>query len=512
MDLPKYSGNIRHILEKKVQVLKQVSPVDEESALLAQYATYQEEARREIQQDNFTSNVPTFAATLLKISNSRWKGVPFILLSGKKLDVKASYVRVLFKKNNFCVSESNTDDCQKFSQIVFHIGGNNVKIGASIIVTKSLGKPVETLNWKFTEDKIKGDVMFYRQKVSDLYIMRPVDEREAYGSLINAVLSGYRHMFVDTERLMESWQIWSPLLKAVTNRQPVLYNGGKEDIHSLNFQIVSNTLKFSNIYLQKHDMMTEVPKMFEIPAAFREKSLVSGTAEQVIQKLADALFNQAQESISARGSFHVAFSGGSTPVKLLRHLTNYYNTFPWYLTHIWQVDERCVKPGDSNLNMQMIQLNLLDYIDIPYSHIHPMPVALAGETCDENFKGDLIYEKEVINMIHNASFDFVLLGVGSDGHTAGLFPNQSSLKEQQKLVIFSEGGPVETSFKRMTLTFKALNNAQNVAVLLLGKGKYEIVQKLNNNNNSLDDFPVTGVIPDKGLLNWYIDTEALLGI
>jgi len=102
MDLPSNSGNISEILQSKVRVLRQVRLPNRLTTLTAQYTTYNMEWMKGDEIAN-VSNVPTFAASALFIDNDRWAGVPFLLMSGKKLDEKASYVRVRFRNSRACM-------------------------------------------------------------------------------------------------------------------------------------------------------------------------------------------------------------------------------------------------------------------------------------------------------------------------------------------------------------------------------------------------------------------------
>ena len=101
MDLPPDSGNISALLASKARVLRQLRPATEHSTLTAQYSTYNFEWMKDDATKN-VSTVPTFSATALFVDNPRWSGVPFVLVSGKKLDEKSSYARIRFKDARFC--------------------------------------------------------------------------------------------------------------------------------------------------------------------------------------------------------------------------------------------------------------------------------------------------------------------------------------------------------------------------------------------------------------------------
>ena len=76
------------------------------------------------------TDVPTFAATVFYVDSNKWRGVPFVLMSGKKLDEKASYVRIVFKNRRFCMNQK-AKGCDNMKQIVFNIGGKLGELIAS---------------------------------------------------------------------------------------------------------------------------------------------------------------------------------------------------------------------------------------------------------------------------------------------------------------------------------------------------------------------------------------------
>ena len=99
MELPSKQATINDVLRTKSNVLKNIAPLDDDSLLIGQYHEYPAEAEIELNRTSYTSTTPTFGAAVLYVDTPRWQGVPFVLMSGKKLDEKASYVRVLFKRS-----------------------------------------------------------------------------------------------------------------------------------------------------------------------------------------------------------------------------------------------------------------------------------------------------------------------------------------------------------------------------------------------------------------------------
>lgn len=90
--------------------------------ITGQYSTYNAEWLAETKGSNQVTEVPTFAAAAFYVDNNRWRGVPFLMLSGKKLDKKSSFVRILFKDNHYCPADK-TANCKGRRQLIFYIGG-----------------------------------------------------------------------------------------------------------------------------------------------------------------------------------------------------------------------------------------------------------------------------------------------------------------------------------------------------------------------------------------------------
>ena len=136
-----------------------------------------------------------------------------------------------------------------------------------------------------------------------------------------------------------------------------------------------------------------------------------------------------------------------------------------------------------------------------------MPVVTGGRLCDEEMGGAHAYAESIRHMVPNSQLDLIVLGVGADGHTASLFPASRLLHvDRETLVVTHEDGP---SFapRRMTLTLSAINKARRVALVVIGKSKKEMIEKLEM-SSSVDEFPVLGVKPVNGTATWYIDFEA----
>lgn len=232
-------------------------------------------------------------------------------------------------------------------------------------------------------------------------------------------------------------------------------------------------------------------------------------ADAVITALAMDLVLQAKACARRFGSFHLALSGGSTPMPLYRRLMfdPAFRDLPWRLTHLWMVDERRVPLDDERSNFGQIREFFTHQSGMPREQIHPMPIG------DD---GDVRYERELRSVLEwrergHDRLDFVVLGMGGDLHTASLFPGSRALDAgADRLVVLNDGFGV-TPPPRITMTFSLLNASRSLAVLVLGEGKRAAIQRLATEHPPPREAPIAGLKPLAGELRWYLDYGACPG-
>lgn len=221
--------------------------------------------------------------------------------------------------------------------------------------------------------------------------------------------------------------------------------------------------------------------------------------------IAEAFVARAQTAIAARGRFHVAMSGGSTPRPLYELLAAapYRDALDWPRIEIWFGDERCVPPDSPRSNFRMVHEALLQHVPVPAVNVHRMrgecPPAEAAQA----------YEHEVQASFGSgapARLDLILLGIGEDGHTASLFPGTDALHERRRQVCAQY---VEAQQEwRLTLTFPVLNAAEALWVLVLGADKAEILGRVLDGPPQPEALPIQSLAPASGRLEWWMDTAA----
>jgi len=229
------------------------------------------------------------------------------------------------------------------------------------------------------------------------------------------------------------------------------------------------------------------------------------TPQKVAESFAADLYKWSQQE----AKMTIALSGGSTPKLLFKHLAEQYvDKIDWSKVHLFWGDERCVPPTDEESNFKMTNDLLLQHIDIPETNVH----RIHGET-PPNREAKRYSEviKEVVETLDAIPcFDLIILGMGDDGHTASIFPNQLRLLEETDYCAVASHP--ETGQYRVTLTGRSLNNAKRVAFLVTGENKAEKVCTVLEHGRGWEKLPAAHVRPKNGELRWYLDEAAAMEI
>lgn len=202
------------------------------------------------------------------------------------------------------------------------------------------------------------------------------------------------------------------------------------------------------------------------------------------EALAERLAEISDQAVRTQGQFVLALAGGSTPQDLYRLLAErYQNRIPWDRTHLFWGDERWVPRTDPVSNFRRVYETLISKIPLPARHLHPIPVETGPPV-----EVALAYEKTLRaffqtgdRVIPEKTFDVVLLGVGADGHTASLFPEDPVLQERTRWVRSVTAPAASASPKRITLTLPPLNASRYAFFLAAGPEKAPVVDLFTRN-------------------------------
>ncbi|HIJ79814.1 MAG: 6-phosphogluconolactonase [Desulfobulbaceae bacterium] len=231
------------------------------------------------------------------------------------------------------------------------------------------------------------------------------------------------------------------------------------------------------------------------------------TIMQLSDGVAGDIVKLARAAVAEKGYFSIVFTGGKTPAFLYELLGSspFVEKMPWQQTHVFWGDERCVPPTDPASNYKLAFDTLLHKGLVPAANIHRMEgedasPALAAQRYQQEIE---LFFKDRAAGKPGSGFDLILLGMGPDGHVASLFPTTPLLSEKRMVVACDglQGNPV---VPRVTLSLSAINQAQNIFMLISGNDKKKIFEEINNNKPGVEvNYPAALVKP-KGLLNWYI--------
>jgi 6-phosphogluconolactonase len=225
--------------------------------------------------------------------------------------------------------------------------------------------------------------------------------------------------------------------------------------------------------------------------------------KEVYKAIAKAIFKLSQDSTQPQ--INIALSGGNSPKGLFKEISkNYSGSIVWNRIHFWWGDERCVSLKSDESNYKMTNDYLLSNISIPEENIH----RINGEEIPDNeairyaseIKGNLNFRGK------NPVFDLILLGLGDDGHTASLFPDQFEIFENENICAVAHH-PI-TAQKRITLTGDVINNANRIFFLVTGESKAMRVSEIMNDDDAAKLLPAYYISPQNGELIWFLDEPA----
>jgi 6-phosphogluconolactonase len=234
----------------------------------------------------------------------------------------------------------------------------------------------------------------------------------------------------------------------------------------------------------------------------RREIIVPGDYSMTLIFCVEHFVNLSKQMIKDHGAFFVALSGGSTPKALFQHLSSppYDHMVEWNKVHLFWSDERAVPPHHPDSNYLMAMQAGLEKMAIPQEQIHRMH---AEEKIEENA---LAYEQEIAAALKGRPFDFVMLGMGEDGHTASLFPYTEGLNAEKRLVIANY--IPEKKIWRMSFTFDCINQANHIAIYVLGAGKKEMLAEVLLSPNQFERYPIQRVGTSNHRALWIADEAA----
>jgi 6-phosphogluconolactonase len=229
----------------------------------------------------------------------------------------------------------------------------------------------------------------------------------------------------------------------------------------------------------------------------------------------DALSRAAAQHVAAhiqtvlrdQDTYALALAGGSTPERTYELLASGFPRIPWDRVHIFWGDERFVPSSSPHSNERMARRTLLSSVDVPFANVHPIPTdAGSPDAAAERYEHTL--RDAFAGRDH--TFDLAILGIGKDGHTASLFPENTPAPdetddERDARWVRAVRAPDRYDHRdRITCTLTALNAATEAVFIAAGQEKRDAVRRAHRGDPNL---PAAHIHP-RHRLTWFLDPNA----
>lgn len=235
--------------------------------------------------------------------------------------------------------------------------------------------------------------------------------------------------------------------------------------------------------------------------------IVCSDPEAVAREGARRFALHAAAAIQQHGRFTVALSGGSTPKRMYEILAQESrDAIDWSYVQFFWGDERYVPSTNSASNYHMTEVALLNALELQNGNVHRVHTEEGSADA-----AAASYERELISFFGLAPgelprFDLILLGLGTNGHTASLFPYSKTLHENSRLVVADYVEEVKQS--RITFTVPVINNARAVLFLANGAEKAVVVKEILFGPPDTERLPAQLVHTVSGSQTWLLDRFA----
>lgn len=232
--------------------------------------------------------------------------------------------------------------------------------------------------------------------------------------------------------------------------------------------------------------------------------------EAIADYMAEMFVAAATADIAENGVCTLVLSGGGTPQPLYERLAShdYANRVEWEHVHLFWGDDRLVLPSADGSNYKQVKEALFDHVPVPTDNVWRMLTELDGARAAADYRWVLDnFAVQHQNRTGWPVFDFVLLGMGSDGHTASLFPESKRAEADEGVRVVSadyEDRPAN----RITLTESVINDARRIFVLVTGEKKAEMIATIIDGEQQPEKYPIQRIRPNSEHLTFVLDEAA----
>lgn len=221
------------------------------------------------------------------------------------------------------------------------------------------------------------------------------------------------------------------------------------------------------------------------------------------QAVVEALSQELLQYSQSAQPVHISLSGGSTPKLWFKYLADHYSDkINWNNLHFWWGDERCVAPTDPESNYGQAKELLFDHIQINPENIH----RIIGED-DPGEEAQRLAQEicQKVPKLHGIpAFDWIVLGMGDDGHTASLFPHHTDFNDPDLTLVAEHP---QSGQLRVSKSARLLSNAERITYLVLGEGKAQRLKEIATHDSADLPYPAAK-IKARNITEWYLDANA----
>lgn len=231
--------------------------------------------------------------------------------------------------------------------------------------------------------------------------------------------------------------------------------------------------------------------------------VVSASKEEAAQKCSDSILRALAEAAGSNGRANLAVSGGSTPKLLFAAMAK--AKFDWTKVHIFWVDERCVPPTDDQSNYKLANETLLIPAGVPKENIHRIQGELPPEQAAARYIED-VRQSFALRDGQLPVFDVIHRGIGSDAHTASLFPGEPLIGDREGIAaaVWVE----KMKSHRVTLLPGVLLSARATVIQAAGHDKAEPIHNVLEGPEDPYRFPCQIAARDSDTTTWFLDQPA----
>ncbi|WP_026917867.1 6-phosphogluconolactonase [Gordonia shandongensis] len=233
--------------------------------------------------------------------------------------------------------------------------------------------------------------------------------------------------------------------------------------------------------------------------------LVFDTSDELIDTAAERFIATVSAAQEARGLAHVALTGGTNGIALLRRLAHDSGDISWQRVALYWGDERFLPADDPERNAGQAAAALLDHVPVDPARVHCIAPS-DGEFGDDIAAATADYARLIGD---DLVFDVHLLGMGGEGHVNSLFPHTEATAEDRRPVVAVTDSPKPPP-RRISLTFPVVNRSREVWLLVSGAEKADAVAAAAR-GASRDDWPCAGAHGTDNTV-WFLDRAAAAGL